>query len=645
MVIIITCILLSSSVYADLIKPANGQELRYIHILFEWEQEPDAIAYNLQASIDLSFNNNILDIEQQKTSYIDIENFTWDSDYYWRVKSIYSDGSSSGWIATASFSTKDTTLPNLDVNTYDDNFFQSGIMVYSQFSPYFAVGAIDALGNEVWNTVTAYMNYISPYGEIYGVRDPGTGVTGGVKFNFNHEVLWETPEDISIDSHEVKQIPSGNFMAFSPTFQIGPIPIGPWTDLAQNFGYAADGTTYEFPWMGLRIVEFDKETSEEVWSWDPFEYFSMNDYDQYEGYWWQAIFDGVFDWMHTNAFHFDEEESVIYVSHRHLSRISKISYPSGEVIWNMGLPEEYGTGADNICTDLGFSFQHHIQLMDDGTLLFFDNGNISDVVAGDETPITRLRRIRVIDNSYCETVWQYDLPADLHGVGMGSVQLLDNDNYFVYSYGDGLDNPDCGIFEVNNNGEILWQATSQNPNSAWYRSYKIPSIHPSAFSVIADGYTINDNDNVIQMWGDSLNFKIYNTSGYTQPYLYQFHDLTDSDNHMFDYFEGEFELAPDEDFNLSIPQLNTNVESANISLYVWPRHHSYDIKELFFSVISNIDLGDINGDNNINVLDVVLLVNSILNSDSFTPNSDLNGDNIINILDVVLLVNTILGSN
>ena len=278
-------------------------------------------------------------------------------------------------------------------------------------------------------------------------------------------------------------------MAFSPTFQIGPIPIGPWTDLAQNFGYTADGVTYEFPWMGLRIVEFDKETSEEVWSWEPFEHFSVNDYDQYEGIWWRAIFDGAFDWMHTNAFHFDEEESVIYVSHRHLSRISKISYPSGEVIWNMGLPEEYGTGADNICTDLRFSFQHHIQLMDDGTLLFFDNGNISDVVAGDETPITRLRRIRVIDNSYCETVWQYELPADLHGVGMGSVQLLDNNNYFVYSYGDGLESPDCGVFEINNNGEMLWQAISQNPNSAWYRSYKIPSIHPSAFSVIAVSYT------------------------------------------------------------------------------------------------------------------------------------------------------------
>ena len=191
---------------------------------------------------------------------------------------------------------------------------------------------------------------------------------------------------------------------------------------------------------------------------------------------------------------------------------------------------------------------------------------------------------------------------------------------------------------------MVWKATSENPNSAWYRSYKIPSIHPSAFSVIANNYTSLDNDNVIQISENLLSFTIHNSSGYTQPYLYQFSDLMDGGNQMFDYFEGEFELAPNGSFNLSIPQLNTNIESTNISLSVWPTHHSYDIKELFFSiVISGLEPGDINGDNTINVLDVVLLVNIILNSDlGDTSNADLNGDNTINILDVVSLINLIL---
>ena len=52
-------------------------------------------------------------------------------------------------------------------------------------------------------------------------------------------------------------------------------------------------------------------------------------------------------------------------------------------------------------------------------------------------------------------------------------------------------------------------------------------------------------------------------------------------------------------------------------------------------------MGDINSDQGINILDVVLLVNSILNGTDTTC-SDLNSDEIINILDIVLLIEMIL---
>ena len=55
-------------------------------------------------------------------------------------------------------------------------------------------------------------------------------------------------------------------------------------------------------------------------------------------------------------------------------------------------------------------------------------------------------------------------------------------------------------------------------------------------------------------------------------------------------------------------------------------------------------LGDMNDDGVVNVLDVVLIVNSILNGDSANdyPQADLNEDGLLNVLDVVLLVNIIL---
>ena len=53
-------IIVISMLHAGLNKPSTGENLRYIHILFEWDQEPDAISYNLQSSSSTSFNNLIL---------------------------------------------------------------------------------------------------------------------------------------------------------------------------------------------------------------------------------------------------------------------------------------------------------------------------------------------------------------------------------------------------------------------------------------------------------------------------------------------------------------------------------------------------------------------------------------------------------
>ena len=51
--------------------------------------------------------------------------------------------------------------------------------------------------------------------------------------------------------------------------------------------------------------------------------------------------------------------------------------------------------------------------------------------------------------------------------------------------------------------------------------------------------------------------------------------------------------------------------------------------------------GDINGDDIVNVLDIVQLVNYVL-ANEYEENADLNGDGIVNVLDIVQLVNIIL---
>jgi|TARA_B110000438_G_scaffold195247_1_gene186867 hypothetical protein len=54
-------------------------------------------------------------------------------------------------------------------------------------------------------------------------------------------------------------------------------------------------------------------------------------------------------------------------------------------------------------------------------------------------------------------------------------------------------------------------------------------------------------------------------------------------------------------------------------------------------------LGDINGDELINIQDIILSINVIL-ANEYNQSADLNTDGIVNILDIVQLVNIILGN-
>tara|TARA_B100000953_G_scaffold283183_1_gene261974 strand:+ start:428 stop:907 length:480 start_codon:yes stop_codon:yes gene_type:complete len=57
---------------------------------------------------------------------------------------------------------------------------------------------------------------------------------------------------------------------------------------------------------------------------------------------------------------------------------------------------------------------------------------------------------------------------------------------------------------------------------------------------------------------------------------------------------------------------------------------------------SDIDIGDMNQDGVLNILDVILITNIILNENIYNELADLNQDGSINVLDVILLITIIL---
>ena len=77
---------------------------------------------------------------------------------------------------------------------------------------------------------------------------------------------------------------------------------------------------------------------------------------------------------------------------------------------------------------------------------------------------------------------------------------------------------------------------------------------------------------------------------------------------------------------------------------IWALGYDNNSEQMWGSIedqFSNIIVGDLNGDNIVNVIDIVQLVTTILNNE-YLSLGDFNNDLIVNVLDILILVNIIL---
>ena len=432
MIYILIAILISN-LNASLIYPENNSNLNYIHVLFEWEQEFNADYYTLYLDTNSEFSNPVI-INDNSLLYIDTENIDWNSNYYWKVRPEYLDGTSGNWSSTFNFSTASKRSEAYSI-IENNSAYQDGVTIFSSFFNYYSA-MIDKDGNEIWNTGNTDIVYYGTdfYGKLFGcyVNNDLENYLPGIEFSIDNDYVWEEPNEDFLH-HELLQLPNGNYIGLIETIQLGPIPIGPWTPLYQSIGYAADGITTEFPWVGDKIVIWDEESHNIIWEWNTFDYFSMLDYDTIGSTWFEGFNNGRYDWTHANAFfpEYDDENNIekIYLSSRHLSRITKIDYSTKEIDWNMGL--DLPSGDVDCGQDIGFSWQHSLDVSD-GNIVTLDNGNLSTTLLETNFPTSRGLEIKVIgENSNCsstEILWEYSLPENYFGFASGNVQKLNNGN-------------------------------------------------------------------------------------------------------------------------------------------------------------------------------------------------------------------------
>ena len=569
----------SSTLYAELVEPGNGSTLYHRHVFFRWEQIPDAIEYDFQITKDPLFQSDVIQISVSDIGLLDRENIEWESTYHWRVRPVF-ESHSGLWTQISTFITG-PSLSSATVEILQDCCQSDGITVFGAFFNYFSA-AIDKNGLEIWNSGPENFVYYSTddYGNLFGCNLMGGSENNlpGLERTFQGEILWEEPNNEFLH-HDLIRLPNGNYLGIVESNSMGPIPIGPWSQSFQGLGFQADGTSIEFPWVGDKLVEWDRETKQVVWSWNTFDHFNMSDFDNIGGTWNEAYFSMHYDWTHINAIIFDEEDSSIYMSVRHLSRITKIDYPSGNIIWNLG--HQMPSGDVELGNELGFSFQHSLQKLENGNLLTFDNGNLSTTFRGTDEPVSRAIEISIENDGVIE--WAYELEQDLFGFASGNAQKLANGNVLITTVGGG-----GRSLEVDEDGQIIWQGlyNLSLPDGAVYRAHRIPGIYSAAYTVRTND--LSDNSGEIGLYTpigySTIEFTVANKGDYPIHFTFQVTDLNGFFNASLDDVIIGSQMSQNIVFEGIVEETSSSII---INLGVTPIHHPHLERALSIIAFSN----------------------------------------------------------
>ena len=486
-------ILWISTLFGGLIHPPDGSELSYVHVLFKWEAISGSSRYDFQLSSSNDFSDPLISNNTADLNYIVKDAINWESNYYWRVRSdngTWLIGEFSTGSPSYVFASSDVDPVEIQVNSSMDS---DGIIIYGMYDPFYSA-AIDMNGNEVWNSgdIDTYMfssvdhnyNFLGAAAKF----PPNFNGEFGIEFTIEDGITWSQPtygDEDAFLQHELIKLPNGNLMGFEITYKEHFVPNS--DDYPEYFSESFDFSfennipgwdgsfPYPWTWKGERIVEWDINGNE-VWSWDVFDYFDLDDFDFKNGFWeYAASNNEPFDWTHFNALAYDENEDMIYVSSKNLSRITKINKNSGEIIWHVG---RRWLGEDNIIEPVEqadrFSGQHGLQLLNNGNLVIFDNGISSGI--NDGTNIEKSRAMELKISDILEVIWSYTLPVDLYGVISGNVQKLSNGNYFITTVGS---SDGAHSLEVNNSGEIVWDCKYNvgTPQGGIYRAMRIAGLY------------------------------------------------------------------------------------------------------------------------------------------------------------------------
>ncbi len=361
--------------------------------------------------------------------------------------------------------------------------------ILSVFFP-FGIRETDLLGNVVGNWGTA--PDLMPWQDYTPEQLAGfDAISAGNKGDMEAIDITADWVDIRSFHHEAFPMPNGNILGLGSTLH-EPTP--------EQRRELCPGDPQEFWVISDVIVEFTP-SGEVVKTWDLWD---VIDVMETPGEEMCEVRSNIAteierDWGHANSAVYDPVRDAIIVSTRHTSQIVAMPYgtedgPQDELLWTIGTD-----GTIPLDGDVP-RYQHAVEVEDDGSLIFYDNGNGREGTAPgtDNPPYSRAVVYEVDDTSDDPADWtatqRWEHRVDetpgrpVFAAFLGDADRLDNGNVLI-DHG-GIPNPApaegdhnrCMIIEVvptDDGGEVISDlriGSAERPVTC-YRTDRVPTMY------------------------------------------------------------------------------------------------------------------------------------------------------------------------
>lgn len=342
--------------------------------------------------------------------------------------------------------------------SYNDGYYFTGAYKLSSAANYpSALMVMDAKGYPVfyralainagtWADLRVYPNGLMSYFHYNENTEIGKYFIMDSTFTVIDSV--ECDNGYKTDGHEMLMMDNGNYYIICLEQRITNL-----SPMLTNDGFIGDPT-------GLAIAAVIQEldtNKNAIFQWHALDHYSITDMDRY------FFLDPQFmDFGHPNSIAIDTNGDIL-LSNRFFNEITKISRADSSIIWRLGGKQNQFTFINDT---LSFSAQHNIEILPNGNITLFDNGERTTPpwARGVEYELDEV-------NLRATRVWAFRNEPGIMSYALGSMQRLDSGNSLI-SWGAG-ENPgfDNDFMELTNDLDTVF--TFDYPQDYFiYRTYK-----------------------------------------------------------------------------------------------------------------------------------------------------------------------------